>query len=455
MKFNYIFTALLAMAAVTSCSVDYDAPPLNTPTYTGKAANYGIAQLKRDHAAATQAKPDTIKEDLVVRAIVNSTDDGGNIYKTIYLQDDTAAIAMLVDQGGVGATYRVGQEVFINLKGLVISPYGGEQQIGYPGAYLNRTPWAQFQAHVQKNGWGIEANAVAAEVTDFSSLTARADYYTNRLVKLTNVRFDGADSLTYAEPNGYGSRTLYDANNNTMLVRTSNYAKFGSLKLPSGTGTVYGVLGRYNGAWQLNIRTIEDIQGFVQGVTPTPTPTPPSTPTPAPTAIFTEAFGGQTVTKVTPAGGTTALFPSVDIYTGWTATGLTITDPVMTANGYTYSNASVRSTSTLNAHIWFAAGKESALQIAGFTLPSTTGTYTLSYDITHNGDNAVDQALLQVYAGTTQLSVPSEPIPTKNVYKRVTIAGIPAAQLTNIRFVSTAANNTVGFRIDNVSLAAQ
>lgn len=454
MKLTYLLGTLFAAAAVaTSCSVDYDAPPLNTPIYTGPSANYGIAQLKAAHASATQSTPDTIKGDLVLRAIVNSTDDGGNIYKTIYLQDDTAAIAMLVDQGGVGATYRVGQEVFVNLKGLVVSPYGGELQIGYPGAYLNRTPWAQFQERVQKNGWGVETNAVPAEVADFSMLTAKADFYTNRLVKLVNVRFDGAGTLTYAEPSGFGTRTLFDAHNNTLVVRTSNYAKFGKQKLPTGVGTVYGVLGRYNGNWQLNIRTAADIQGFVNK--PIDTPDNGNVTPPTPTALFTETFGGKTVDKVpNPSNPSQTLFPSVDVYKGWTS-GLTFTDPVMTANAYTYSNASVRSTSTLDAHVWFAANRESALEITGYTLTADKPTFTLTYDITHNGDAPVDQARLHVFAGTTQLAVPEGNIATKNVYQKVKLTGIPAAQLTSIRFVSTAANNTSGFRIDNVSLTAE
>ncbi|MDO4715602.1 MAG: fimbrillin family protein [Bacteroidales bacterium] len=194
----------------------------------------------------------------------------------------------------------------------------------------------------------------------------------------------------------------------------------------------------------------------IDGTTPTP-PTPP-TPDPSPnpnpgtnpapgTVIFNEEFGGQTIAKV----GTH--FPSLDIYKDWTS-GLTFSDPIMAEKSFKYSNVSIRSTSKLNAHAWFAANKDGAMLITGFKAAGT-GTYVLTYDITHNGDGAQDQAAITVFAGDTQLTVPAGTITQKNIYQTVTIAGIPAAQLTNIKFVGSTATNTVGYRIDNVKLTAE
>ncbi len=444
MKLSYILSGIIALSSVfASCELEYDAPPLNVPTYTGTAANISLLELKTKYASATAAKPDTITEDLVVKAYINSTDDGGNIYKTVYIQDSTAAFAFLVDQSGVGGTYRVGQEVYINLKGLVVAPYGGELQLGYPGAYLNRTPWVKFQEHVLKNNWPAASNISVVETADISSLNSNVAFNTFRVVKLTGVTFTEGGTKTYAEPSGYGSRELKDANGNTIVVRTSNYATFAKDTIPTGKGTVYGVLGRYNSGWQLLLRTANDVQDFTaNNTTTTDTTTTDTTKTAEQAVIFTELFGtGTTVEKVN------NFFPDISIYKGFTS-GLTVTDPVMTG---TYSNASVRSTSTLNPHVWFAANKDAQLHFSGITLPAEYTSYTLTYDITHNADATHDQNVIGVRAGSTDLTVPSLAVAAKNTFQTVTITGI-APGFTTLTFISTATTNTAGFRIDNVKL---
>lgn len=177
----------------------------------------------------------------------------------------------------------------------------------------------------------------------------------------------------------------------------------------------------------------------------TPPPPPPSggnNPA-AGTVIFNEEFGAS-VEKVN------NFFPGVDAYTGWTNSNLQFSDPLKSGS---FSNASVRSTSTLNPHVWFAANKDAALLITGFTA-SGTGTYKLSYSVATNKTGA-NQNVIAVYAGDTQLTVPSFTFAATNLYNEVAITGIPAAQLTSIKFVGTAAANTAGMRIDNVKLTAE
>ncbi|MDO4930668.1 MAG: fimbrillin family protein [Bacteroidales bacterium] len=71
-------------------------------------------------------------------------------------------------------------------------------------------------------------------------------------------------------------------------------------------------------------------------VTPDPTPQPGEEVT-----IFEETFGDN----VEKNG---SYWPSLDLSSLWTSTsGLTFSDPVMTANGWSYSNISIRQTSTL------------------------------------------------------------------------------------------------------------
>ena len=57
--------------------------------------------------------PYTIGEEKVMKAVITANDESGNIFKKIYLQDETGAIEMEVDQNSVYNYYPVGQTVYI------------------------------------------------------------------------------------------------------------------------------------------------------------------------------------------------------------------------------------------------------------------------------------------------------------------------------------------------------
>lgn len=178
-------------------------------------------------------------------------------------------------------------------------------------------------------------------------------------------------------------------------------------------------------------------------VEPDPDPDPSKEPT-----FFTETFG-EKVDKKQPEG---KYWPGVNEYTGWDNPQLTFTDPTLTGE---FSNASVRQTSTLNPHVWFAAGKVSQLQIGGLYTEGCTN-LTLTYDITFNQPNNSsgngDQSVIKVYIDNQEITVPAKEITKANEYQTVTLSNLNAG-FTSITFSSEAATNTKGYRIDNVKLS--
>ena len=120
---------LIASLALFACERDYDAPLLTEPEYTGPAANITISELRTENAAAAEDAPIIITKDQVLKAVITGNDESGNIFKKIYLQDETGAIEMEVDQSSVYNYYPVGQTVYVDLNGLSISVYGDEQQL--------------------------------------------------------------------------------------------------------------------------------------------------------------------------------------------------------------------------------------------------------------------------------------------------------------------------------------
>lgn len=173
------------------------------------------------------------------------------------------------------------------------------------------------------------------------------------------------------------------------------------------------------------------------GETPDPDPQPG-----VETTIFEETFG--TVEKKD-----NGYWPAVNEFKGYDNKSLTFSDPQQIAGGFEYSQASIRSTSTLDAHVWLPASKDSQLQIAGFT---TTGykTLKLTYEITAN-KASVDQNIIKVYAGDKEVTVPSKSISKANAYQTVELSGLPEG-ITSILFASSKSTNTAGYRIDNIKL---
>lgn len=431
----YLFLLTLAVVA---CERDYDMPPLNEPKYEGADANTSINSLKKDYAAATQDNPLTIEENLILRAIVSANDASGNIFKQIFVQDSTGGIPISVDQNSVYTTYRVGQEVFIDLKGMCVSAYGGQLQLGYPGAYLYRTPWEDFVAHVLLNGWPDETKLIPVQVNDISKLNEHIGKLTYTLVQLNEVSFTNGGKNTFAPATGYGTETLKDALGNTIDVRTSNYADFASDKLPEGTGTVTGILGRFNDSWQLTIRTRDDIGAFEGGV--------PQPPVGEETVIFMETFGDGYY----PSGSR----PKIADFTDFDMEApITYSD----ASG----NADIRSMSGANgAHVWFPANKDAYLTISGI---NTTGhqRIVLSYEVAANlysAGESMNLNAMTVKCNGIALEVPSIPVSNENgdnsKFYSIEIDNIAIAENIVLEFFASATQNTLGLRLDNIKLTA-
>lgn len=253
---------LIASLALFACERDYDAPLLTEPEYTGPAANITISELRTQNAAATDKAPIIITQDQVLKAVITGNDESGNIFKKIYLQDETGAIEMEVDQSSVYNYYPVGQTVYVDLNGLSISVYGDEQQLGHPEGYLFRTPWEDFEKHVSKDGWANPENAKPVVIDDISTINAAPDNYKFKLVQFTGVTFQNGGKGIFAPEDGYGEENITDSHGNTIMIRTSNYASFAGNKLPEGKGNVTGILGRFKGTWQLTLRTANDVSDF-------------------------------------------------------------------------------------------------------------------------------------------------------------------------------------------------
>jgi len=432
----YTLPLLVMAVLMTGCERDYDAPPLIEPIYTGPQPNMTLAYLKEKCSAATSQAPVVITDDYIVKAYITGNDESGNIYKQIIVQDATAALPIQLDQGNVYTTYRRGQEVFINLKDMCVSVYGGEQQLGWPDGYLYRMPFTNFKEHVLKNCWPYPDNVKPEVITDFKTMDTDVARMTYRLVRLEGVHFVNGGKATYATESGYGEQTLKDVHGNPITVRTSNYASFAYETLPVGTGTVVGILGRFNGGWQLTIPVSSDVFGF-DGIIPEEGGGSDET------TIFSETFG-QPVKEGN-------YYPFVKDYTGFD-------NPKEMFGGDT-DKLSVRlpSASNTDGCIWFPANADNKLSISPIKVEGTTKA-TLVYVVgasVYNDGETQDLNTLVVKCNGVKLAVPSNIVSGSKdpyVHKEIRIENVDVSDDMELEFSSEAATNTYGLRLFDVKL---
>jgi hypothetical protein len=273
-RFNFFLSMLLLLVMVTGCKEDFDTPPMVVPTSTLKA-NTTIAELKAKYWNDARNFADTIKEDIVIHGYVTSSDEHGNVYKYLFIQDETAGFGISIDANSIYNYYRLGQEVFIKMKDLWVGKYNGQYLIGKPEWYAERSVWEAgrmpietLQAHAEINGLPDQSK-VAPVVTKISDFLGKGDKetqvkYQGLFVKFEDVKWQEADGeAPYSLPDASTNRTIVDENGNALTVVNSNYSDFRAEILPLGKGSVQGILYMTGSdQWKLMLRDTGDCIGF-------------------------------------------------------------------------------------------------------------------------------------------------------------------------------------------------
>ena len=257
------FFILASVFILTGCVHDdkYDAPDLSGNCQDLKAT----ITLE---AAKSLAQNTTITTDAVIEGYVSSTDQSGNIYKTIYIQDDptnpTQGFVLSVDAVSTYSSYPQGAKVYVKLKGLAMGTYGGVKQLGYmDNGTFDRIPEKMVPTSILKS---CSAKAtITPKVMTLADMKTANDQYIGCLIKVENAEFDAKVLCSTYAPDGYTvDRQINDPTTTatTRVVRNSGYASFANQKLPSGKGDFIGILSKYNSTYQLFINNVSDVKGM-------------------------------------------------------------------------------------------------------------------------------------------------------------------------------------------------
>lgn len=272
-KFFSIIRIFILASAVSVVSCVHD-DEYGTPDLSGKCQDLTptktIAEVKTQFANNTT----TITDDIVIAGYVSSTDETGNIYKTIYLQDSptnpTQGLVVSVDAVSTYTKFPQGSKVYIKLKDLAFGKYGGVLQVGYNAVdpstqsiTFGRIPEKLIEKHLIKS---CDKNVkITPKVITLDQLSSSIDPLIGALVEVDNAEFVSSLFCNIYAPEGTSvDRQIVDKTRptgaTTRVVRNSGFASFAQDKLPTGNGKFVGVLSKYNSTYQFYINRASDLE---------------------------------------------------------------------------------------------------------------------------------------------------------------------------------------------------
>lgn len=255
-KLNQLFFFLFVCCG--ACTRSREMPP--TSALAAEQVNASIKSIYNTHIAGNAEQ---FVNNEVIRGIVTANDATDNFYKSIVIQDSTAAITLKLDGFSLSALYPIGMAVVVKLNGLWMGEYGGMLQLGggidrsdpqFPA--ILPLPSSLFQKHIVSVG--LQKMPEPIEV-GYDQLH---DSLHSRLVKLNQIQFAENDTAAY-----FGdwvnkvthSLSLKFCSGGTVYLRTSGFAKFAKQKSPNGSGSVTGIYSEFGSQRQLMIRDTSDV----------------------------------------------------------------------------------------------------------------------------------------------------------------------------------------------------
>lgn len=262
----YIASIGLAAVALGACDNEFERPPMVLPT-SDWTANTTIEDFKAEYWSTVDGTPQVVGlnadgDSIILKGRVCSSDQSGNIFKYLYIQGKEEALAISLDMKNIYEGYKYGQEVYINVTGLTVGGYGGMMCLGQgvdDRGRVARAPEAFFKPHAQPEGLPLVAlvDTVTATISELDQAknTEGMQLWQSRLIRIENVHFEnaGEEFAPEGSPNNAAERYIVDESGKRIMVRNSTYSDFKADIMPSGNGTVVGILGYFSPNWQISL----------------------------------------------------------------------------------------------------------------------------------------------------------------------------------------------------------
>ena len=232
-----IFAILLASVALFAGCEEFQ------PVFTGKYpepeqqyiytdSDFGgkfttIADLKAMYVNG----PVKINKRCVIKGQVTTSDQVGNLYKSLYIQDETAGIEVKIGKNGLYNEYKLGQWLYVDCTDLTVGDYNGMINLGY------EDPTNEYETSYMEHAYIIDNHVFKGaydepvQPVEVAEADLLKDVNMGRLVTIKDLKYSyyGYDTdtetykdiyifiLAYVDPNG----NRKDYSNNCIFIDES------------------------------------------------------------------------------------------------------------------------------------------------------------------------------------------------------------------------------------------
>ena len=258
---TFRLTYLLITLLNFSCKNNYDFDTLSSPCPASLEVNMSLSEL----AERFEGELFQIQEDWIVEGYVISSDKAGNFFNVLHIQDHpsepTIGAVLEIDQRESHLFYPVGSRVGIKLKGLYMNK--NDSLLEFGGAF---TAFGSLSVgRIPSSAVPLQVFALCDEPTDLLptpvNLQTLGQQPSGTLIQLQEIEMADAEiGNTFAIETEDTERILQDCEETQTILLNSGYSDFQNEFLPSGRGTLTGILLKDGEDIQIVIRDLGDIE---------------------------------------------------------------------------------------------------------------------------------------------------------------------------------------------------
>ena len=187
-----IVIALSAILAVVSCqslkeewqpvfTFDDNEPAAFAPvTEQELMSKYGFSEFTTIKALKSMYKTPGVEitQNIWIKGQVISSDQNGNVYRELYIQDETGGIDVKIGKSSLYSDFKLGQWVYVRCASLTLGSYSGMPQLGlddptgeYETSYIDLS--VIVEQHVFKGAFGTPLQPTVVDETHLKAALTR------------------------------------------------------------------------------------------------------------------------------------------------------------------------------------------------------------------------------------------------------------------------------------------
>lgn len=238
------FVILPTLLSCNQSSGDFDSPPYNLVS---------IAHLKSLATAPSRI----ITDDIAIEGHILVNDLFGEYYKSIVLCDNSGGIEIMVDTNNSAEEFPIYTHITVQCSSLALGNYGGKIELGAPpadGYNVSRINKSDFSRYFRLDHSDIKA--IEATKLSIDAITPK---HSGNYIRIEEVTFGQQAGMKWCDCNPETGeqiateRTISDKNGNSLTIRIASHYVYGNKAIPSGFGTVQGVIEYFNDKPSLRI----------------------------------------------------------------------------------------------------------------------------------------------------------------------------------------------------------